>query len=84
MTETPDSDYTNVSVPDEELPEDLQSSEDNPLADPSDDDAERQDLGDPQMPGLERDRDDNLTMPDTHADADAGDTAHYGAPDSED
>jgi hypothetical protein len=37
MTETPDSDYTDVSVPDEELPEDLQPSDDNPLAGAADD-----------------------------------------------
>ena len=60
----PESDYTNVSVPDEELPEDLQSGEDNPLAEPSgDEDAERQDLGDPHIGGLERDPEDNLTLP---------------------
>ena len=64
MTETPDSDYTNVSVPDEELPEDLQTGEDNPLAESSDDDADRQDLGDPHIEGLERDSDDNLTLRD--------------------
>ena len=32
MSETPDSEYTDVSVPDEQLPEDLQPGEDNPLA----------------------------------------------------
>ena len=37
----PESDYTNVSVPDEALPEDLQPGEDNPLAEPADDDALR-------------------------------------------
>ena len=46
----PESDYTNVSVPDEQLPDDLQPGEDNPLAEPVGDDAERQDLGDPHMP----------------------------------
>jgi hypothetical protein len=65
MTETPDSDYTNVSVPDEELPDDLQPGEDNPLAGASDDDdAERQDLGDPHIPGLQRDGDDGLRLAD--------------------
>ena len=69
----PESDYTNVSVPDEELPEDLQPGDDNPLADVSDDeDAERQDLGDPHMPGLERDPDDGLTLPDEGDDHDEG------------
>ena len=62
----PESSYTNVTVPDDELPEDLQPGEDNPLAEPLRDDdgqEERQDLGDPHMPGLERD-DDGLTLPD--------------------
>jgi len=53
----PGSDYTTVSVPDEDLPEDLQSGEDNPLAGASDDDADRQDMGDPHIEGLERDAD---------------------------
>jgi hypothetical protein len=39
----PESDYTNVSVPDDDLPEDLQSGEENPLAEPAPDDADRQD-----------------------------------------
>ncbi len=51
----PESDYTNVSVPDEQLPDDLQPGEDNPLAEPVGDDAERQDLGDPHMPGPDDD-----------------------------
>ena len=34
----PESDYTQVSVPDEELPEDLRAGEDNPLAGPPADD----------------------------------------------
>ena len=81
MTETPDSDYTDVSVPDEELPEDLQPGEDNPLAGASDDpDADRQELGDPHIDGLSRDEDDNPVAPDT----DASEDAHHGAPDSED
>ena len=64
MTETPDSDYTDVSVPDEGLPEDLQPGDDNPLAGSSSDaDAERQDLGDPHIGGLERGDDDKLTLP---------------------
>ena len=88
MSETPDSDYTDVSVPDEELPEDLQPSDDNPLAaETEDSDAERQDLGDPHVPALERDDDDHLVLPeadaDADADADASDDAHHGAPDSE-
>ena len=81
MTETPDSDYTDVSVHDEELPEDLQPSDDNPLAGSADDpDADRQDLGDPHIDGLGRDEDDNPVAPDT----DASDDAHHGAPDSDD
>jgi len=84
MSETPDSDYTDVSVPDEQLPEDLQTGGDNPLAEPSTDDADRQDLGDPHIPALERDDDDNLVLPDADADADASDDAHHGAPDSDD
>jgi len=81
MTETPDSDYTDVSVPDEELPEDLQPSDDNPLAGAADDpEADRQDLGDPHIDGLGRDEDDNPVAPDT----DASEDAHHGAPDSDD
>jgi hypothetical protein len=86
MTETPESDYTTVSVPDEQLPEDLQPGGYNPWAEPPADDADRQDLGDPHIEGLERDGDDNLTLPDADgdADADAGDDAHHGNPDSDD
>ena len=81
MTETPDSDYTDVSVPDEELPEDLQPSDDNPLAGAADDpEADRQDLGDPHIDGLGRDEDDEPVAPDT----DASEDAHHGAPDSDD
>jgi hypothetical protein len=86
MTETPDSDYTDVSVPDEELPEDLQTSDDNPLADAADASHEadqpgqRHDLGDPHIDGLGRDEDDNPVAPDT----DASEDAHHGAPDSDD
>jgi hypothetical protein len=81
MTETPDSEYTDVSVPDEELPEDLQPSDDNPLAGAADDpEADRQDLGDPHIDGLGRDEDDNPVAPDT----DASEDAHHGAPDSDD
>jgi hypothetical protein len=66
MTETPDSDYTDVSVPDEELPEDLQLNDDNPLAGSADDpDADRQDLGDPHIDGLSRDEDDTTVAPST-------------------
>ena len=83
MSETPDSDYTDVSIPDEGLPEDLQTGGDNPLAEPPTDDADRQDLGDPHIAGLERDDDDNLVLPDADADADASDDAHHGAPDSD-
>ena len=56
MSETPDSEYTDVSVPDEELPEDLQPGDDNPLAGadgpttPS-----GRTSGDPHIDGLERD-----------------------------
>ena len=81
MTETPDSDYTDVSVPDEELPEDLQPGDENPLAGAADDpEADRQDLGDPHIDGLGRDEDDNPVAPDT----DASEDAHHGAPDSDD
>jgi hypothetical protein len=81
MTETPDSNYTDVSVPDEELPEDLQPNDDNPLAGAADDpEADRQDLGDPHIDGLGRDEDDNPVAPDT----DASEDAHHGAPDSDD
>ena len=81
MTETPDSDYTDVSVPDEEMPEDLQPKDDNPLAGAADDpDADRQDLGDPHIDGLGRDEDDNPVAPDI----DASEDAHHGAPDSDD
>jgi hypothetical protein len=59
----PESDYTKVSVPDDDLPDDLQPGEGNPLAEPADDDADRQDMGDPHIPGLERD-DDGLRLPD--------------------
>jgi hypothetical protein len=71
MTETSDSDYTNVSVPDEDLPEELQPGEDNPLAEPPTEDADRQDLGDPHMEGLERERDDTLSIPESDDDSDA-------------
>ena len=74
-----DSDYTQVSTPDEDLPTDLQPGEDNPLAESSDDDAERQDLGDPHIDGLGRDDDDEPVAPDT----DASEDAHHGAPDDE-
>ena len=61
----PESDYTNVSVPDDDLPDDLQPGEDNPLAEPSDDEADRQDLGDPHDGrAWSATRDDGLTMPD--------------------
>ena len=63
MTETPDSDYTDVSVPDEALPDDLQPGEDNPLAETVDQDAERQDMGDPHIDGLQRDGDDIIPPP---------------------
>ena len=74
MTETPDSDYTNVSVPDDDLPEDLQPGEDNPLAEPAGDDAERQDMGDPHIDGLGRNDDDDPVASDT----DASEDAHHG------
>ena len=62
----PGSDYTSVSVPDEDLPEDLQPGDNNPLASPADDqEADRQDLGDPHIEGLERDDDDKLTLPES-------------------
>jgi hypothetical protein len=86
MSETPDSEYTDVSVPDEELPEDLQQGEQNPLVGgtdaPSDEEGQEQrhDLGDPHIDGLGRDEDDNPVAPDT----DASDDAHHGAPDSDD
>ena len=85
MTETPDSDYTDVSVPDEELPEDLQPGGDNPLAEPPTTTTPIDRIsGDPHIAGLERDDDDNLVLPDADADADASDDAHHGAPDSDD
>jgi hypothetical protein len=59
----PESDYTTVSVPDEDLPEDLQPGGDNPLADAPGDEAEPQDLGDPTIGGLERDDEDGLALP---------------------
>jgi hypothetical protein len=71
MTETPDSDYTDVSVPDEQLPDDLRPGDDNPLAEATDasHDADRQeqrhDLGDPHIDGLGRDEDDNPVAPST-------------------
>jgi hypothetical protein len=59
----PDSDYTQMTVPDEELPEDLRAGDHNPLAGDADDEAaERQDLGDPHIEGLERDDDDSLGL----------------------
>ena len=70
MSETPDSEYTDVSVPDEELPEDLQPGDENPLAEPVADDADRQDMGDPHIEGLERDGDD-LAMPDSDSGSDS-------------
>jgi hypothetical protein len=63
-------DQARMTVPDEDLPEDLQPGKDNPLAGSSDDEAERQDLGDPIIGGLERDDDDNLTMPSEDDDED--------------
>ena len=74
MTETPDSEYTDVSVPDEQLPEDLLPGEDNPLAEPAGDDAELQDMGDPHIDGLGRDEGDKPVAPDT----DASEDAHHG------
>ncbi len=74
MSETPDSEYTQVSVPDEELPEDLQPGDDNPLAEAADDVADRQDMGDPHIDPLQRDEDDNPVPPDT----DASEDAHHG------
>ena len=68
----PESDYTDVSVSDEDLPADLQTGDDNPLAGAADDDADRQDLGDPHIEGLERDTDDNLTLTDHPESADEG------------
>ncbi len=74
MSETPDSEYTQVSVPDDDLPEDLQPGEENPLAEPATDDADLQDLGDPHIDGLRRDDDDRPLAPDT----DASEDAHHG------
>ena len=71
MTETPDSEYTQVSVPDGDLPEELQRGEDNPLAEPAGDEDDRQDLGDPHIDGLQRDGDDQPVAPDTDASEDA-------------
>jgi hypothetical protein len=58
----PESDYATVTVTDEDLPEDLQPGDDNPLAEPLDDEAERQDLGDPETPVLERDSEEGLQL----------------------
>ena len=70
----PQSDYTQVSIGDTDLPEDLQPGADNPLAGaPDDADADRQDLGDPHIDGLRRDDDDQPVAPDT----DASDDAHH-------
>jgi hypothetical protein len=66
-----DSDYTQVSVDDEDLPEDLKPGDDNPLAAAEDPDAERQHLGDPHIDGLDRDEDDQPVAPDTDASEDA-------------
>jgi hypothetical protein len=74
MTETPDSEYTDVSVPDEDLPEDLQPGDENPLAEPAGGDADRQDMGDPHIDGLGRDDDDNPVAPDTDASEDDGES----------
>ena len=74
MSETPDSEYTDVSVPDEELPEDLQPGDENPLAEPVADDADRQDMGDPHIAGLERDGDDHLAMPGSDSAEDDGES----------
>lgn len=62
--QAPESDYTNVSVRDDDLPDDLQPGEENPLAEPSAEDADRQDMGDPHIEGLERGSDHGLTLPD--------------------
>ncbi len=75
----PGSDYTQVTVPDEELPDDLKAGDDNPLAGPVDDaademDADRQDLGDPHIEGLERDEDDSLTLPEADEDDPTGES----------
>ena len=83
MSETPDSEYTQVSVPDDDLPEDLRPGGDNPLAEAASDadlQDQRQDLGDPHIDGLGRDEDDQPVAPDT----DASEQAHHGAPDSDD
>ena len=83
MSETPDSEYAQVSVPDEDLPEDLRPGGDNPLAEAAADadlQDQRQDLGDPHIDGLGRDEDDQPVAPDT----DASEEAHHGAPDSDD
>ena len=60
-------------MPDEELPEDLQPGDDNPLAEarPTTPTTERQDLGDPHIDGLGRDEDDKPVAPDTDASEDA-------------
>jgi hypothetical protein len=71
-TSLPDSDYRQVAVADEDLPDDLRPGGDNPLAEATDDpDAERQDLGDPHIEGLQRDADDNPVPADTDASEDA-------------
>jgi len=79
----PDSEYTDMSVPDEGLPEDLRPGDENPLAEPADDDADRQDMGDPHIEGLERDGDDNVSMPETGDSGDSDDSGDSGEDDGE-
>ena len=80
MTNSSDEQDSGRGIGDEDLPEDLQPGEENPLAEPVDDDADRQDMGDPHIDGLGRDEDDQPVPPDT----DGSEDAHHGAPDSED
>ena len=82
MSETPDSDYTDVSVPDEDLPEDLQTGRGQPAGRAAD--RRRRSTG-PGRPAHRRPRTRRRRQPGPPraADADASDDAHHGAPDSD-
>ena len=56
--ERDDPDEGPLTVPDEDLPEDLQPSEDNPLAQPADDDVPDDVLDDAPEKNNDEDRDD--------------------------
>ena len=67
MSETPDSDYTDVSIPDEGLPEDLQTGGTTHWPSRRPTTPIDRISGDPHIAGLERDDDDNLVLPDADA-----------------